>query len=90
MIVGPNDSGKSSISKMLLGWASRQGWKPIFVELDVGQGAITVPGTISASAIEEPISPSEGVPMNMPLVHFFGHTSPRCSFSFLIGKLLSF
>lgn len=77
IIVGPTDSGKSSLSKMLLSWASKQSWKPTFVDLDIGQGSITIPGCIAATPIEMPIDPVEGIPLEMPLVYCFGHTTPR-------------
>ncbi|KAM5581470.1 hypothetical protein ABKV19_010608 [Rosa sericea] len=76
IVVGPSDSGKSTLSKMLLSWAAKQGWKPTFVDLDIGQGAITIPGCIAATPIEMPIDPVEGIPLDMPLVYFYGHTTP--------------
>nr|DAD34793.1 TPA_asm: hypothetical protein HUJ06_005433 [Nelumbo nucifera] len=77
IVVGPTDSGKSTLSAMLLSWAAKQGWKPTFVDLDIGQGFITIPGCIAATPIEMPIDPVEGIPLDMPLVYFFGHTTPR-------------
>jgi polyribonucleotide 5'-hydroxyl-kinase len=44
MLVGPTDSGKSSVGSILLSYAVRLGRTPTFVELDVGLGAVTVPG----------------------------------------------
>ena len=79
------------MSKILLNYAVRLGRKPIFVELDVGQGAISVPGTIGAMMVERPASVEEGFsqvsifipnlpiiccPQNAPLVYHYGHTSP--------------
>lgn len=49
VIVGPTDVGKSTLSRMLLNYAVRMGGlsrRPIFVDLDVGQGHISIPGTI--------------------------------------------
>lgn len=46
MVVGPGDVGKSTLTKILLNYAVRMGRRPIFVDLDVGQGHISVPGTI--------------------------------------------
>lgn len=77
IVVGPTDSGKSTLSRMLLSWAAKQGWKPTFVDLDIGQGSITVPGSIAATPIEMPIDPVEGIPLEMPLVYYYGHTTPR-------------
>ncbi|GJY93161.1 protein CLP1 [Tanacetum coccineum] len=75
-VVGPTDSGKSTLSRMLLSWAAKQGWKPTFVDLDIGQGSITLPGCVAASPIEMPIDPVEGIPLEMPLVYFYGHNTP--------------
>ncbi|XP_028094427.1 protein CLP1 homolog isoform X2 [Camellia sinensis] len=76
IVVGPTDSGKSTLSRILLSWAAKRGWKPTFVDLDIGQGSITIPGCIAATPIEMPIDPVEGIPLEMPLVHFYGHTTP--------------
>ncbi|KAJ7538449.1 hypothetical protein O6H91_11G048600 [Diphasiastrum complanatum] len=76
IVMGPTDSGKSSLTRMLLSWAARQGWRPMSVDLDVGQGSITIPGTIAATPIEMPIDPVEGIPLDVPLVYFYGHTTP--------------
>lgn len=46
MIVGPGDVGKSTLTRLLLNYAVRMGRRPIYVDLDVGQGQISVPGTI--------------------------------------------
>lgn len=37
MIVGPNDVGKTSLSKMLLSYALRQSRQPIYVDLDCSE-----------------------------------------------------
>ncbi|KAL7232409.1 hypothetical protein ACSBR2_010434 [Camellia fascicularis] len=76
IVVGPTDSGKSTLSRMLLSWAAKQGWKPTFVDMDIGQGTITIPGCIAATPIEMPIDPVDGIPLEMPLVYFYGHTTP--------------
>ncbi|XP_057422871.1 protein CLP1 homolog [Lotus japonicus] len=76
IVVGPTDSGKSTLSRMLLSWAAKQGWKPTFIDLDIGQGSITIPGCIAATPIEMPIDPVEGIPLEIPLVYFHGHSAP--------------
>ncbi|XP_048230757.1 protein CLP1 homolog [Ricinus communis] len=76
IVVGPTDSGKSTLSRMLVSWAAKQGWKPTFLDLDIGQGSITCPGCIAATPIELPIDPVEGISLEMPLVYFYGHTTP--------------
>ena len=76
MVVGPTDSGKSSLCTLLTNYAVRQGWAPLLVDLDVGQGMFTVPGTIAATVVERPIHPVEGVPLDAPLVYYFGSAGP--------------
>ncbi|PKA66183.1 Protein CLP1 like [Apostasia shenzhenica] len=79
IVVGPTDSGKSSLCRMLVSWACKQGWKPMFVDLDIGQGAITIPGCIAATPIEMPIDAVEGIPLEMPIVYYYGHTTPSAN-----------
>lgn len=76
IIVGDTDSGKSTLAKMLLSWAANDGCKPTFVDLNIGQSSITIPGTIAATSVETPMDPVEGLPLHKALVHYFGHNTP--------------
>ncbi|KAG2307993.1 hypothetical protein Bca52824_027741 [Brassica carinata] len=76
IIIGDTDSGKSTLAKMLLSWAAKDGCKPTFVDLNIGQSSITIPGTIAATSVEMPMDPVEGLPLHKALVHYFGHTTP--------------
>ena len=40
MIVGPTDSGKTSLCKLLINYAVRMGRRPVFADIDVGQGKL--------------------------------------------------
>jgi polyribonucleotide 5'-hydroxyl-kinase len=53
MVVGPKDHGKSTTCKTLLSYAARLDRTPIFVDLDVGQGLLNIPGCISATPLEK-------------------------------------
>ena len=64
--------GKSSVTKILLNYALRLGRKPIYVDLDVGQGDISVPGSMGAMMVERPASVKEGFSQNAPLVYHYG------------------
>jgi len=64
------------LCKLLLNYAARLGRCPIYVDLDVGQGSISIPGTIGALHIERPADPVEGFEKKFPLVYEFGHLSP--------------
>lgn len=90
MLVGPCDVGKSTVCRILLNYAVRTGRRPIFVDLDVGQGQISVPGTIGALLIERPATIEEGFSQEAPLVFNVGHKSPgqnRALFNMLVNKL---
>ena len=53
------------------------GRRPVFVDLDVGQGSISVPGSIGAVLVERPANIEEGgFAESAPLVYHYGHTTP--------------
>ncbi|KIJ69109.1 hypothetical protein HYDPIDRAFT_172583 [Hydnomerulius pinastri MD-312] len=58
LILGPENSGKTTICKILTNYAVRvgQNWSPLLVNVDPSEGAWTVPGTISAAAVRSPIA----------------------------------
>ncbi|KAJ2722694.1 Cleavage polyadenylation factor subunit clp1 [Coemansia sp. Benny D115] len=101
MIVGPEDSGKTSLARILINYAVRMGDRPIFVDLDPAEASVTVPGTISATAIAKTIdietgfmgystSSSVGGPSDSPLVLQFGHELPSKNavlFKLLVDRL---
>ncbi|KAL1513262.1 hypothetical protein ABEB36_002691 [Hypothenemus hampei] len=76
MVVGPQDVGKSTLCKILLNYAVRMGRRPVYVDLDVGQGSISIPGTVGAIVIERPASIDEGFSQEAPLVYNYGYKSP--------------
>ena len=53
MIVGPPESGKSSLAKVLTAYAVKLGRTPIFVDLDPSDNSMTVPGTLSACVMDQ-------------------------------------
>jgi len=75
MVVGPQDVGKSTVCRILLNYAARMGRTPVFVDLDVGQGQISVPGSIGALLVERPAMVEEGFSQQAPLVYHYGHTN---------------
>ncbi|XP_067010563.1 protein CLP1 homolog [Anabrus simplex] len=90
MIVGPTDVGKSTLCRLLLNYAVRMGRRPVFVDLDVGQGQISIPGTIGALLVERPAAVEEGFSQQAPLVYHFGHTSPDTNltlYNILVSRL---
>ncbi|KAK0092023.1 hypothetical protein PV326_002370 [Microctonus aethiopoides] len=79
MVVGPCDVGKSTLCRILLNYAVRMGRRPIFVDLDVSQGHIAVPGTVGALLVERPANVVEGFSQQAPLVFHFGHKTPNAN-----------
>ena len=89
LILGPESAGKTSLAKILTGYATRSGRSPVVVNLDVKEGMMSIPGTLSATVfktlmdVEEgwgtaPMSgPNGAIPVKLPLVYFFGSSQPE-------------
>ncbi|ESN90688.1 hypothetical protein HELRODRAFT_70975 [Helobdella robusta] len=76
LIVGPSDVGKSTLSRILVNYGTRLGWTPLFIDLDVGQNEISMPGTVSALCITQPVDIEKGYDTKNQLVFHYGHESP--------------
>ncbi|KAL3657324.1 hypothetical protein V7S43_017831 [Phytophthora oleae] len=76
LVCGPVDSGKSTLTQILVSYALRLGEKPTLVELDVGHGCLSVPGTLSASPLDmNSLSIEEDFILTNPLAFFYGHAA---------------
>ncbi|KAF1779967.1 Clp1, N-terminal beta-sandwich domain [Phytophthora cactorum] len=76
LVCGPVDSGKSTLTQILANYALRLGEKPTLVELDVGCGCLSVPGTLSASPLDmNSLSIEEDFILTNPLAYFYGHAA---------------
>lgn len=51
LIVGPNDSGKTSLVKMLTSYATRMGRQPLVVNTDNREGLLSIPGALTATTL---------------------------------------
>lgn len=60
MIIGPEDSGKTSLIKILAAYALKLGRSPLLVNLDTREGMSTTPGTISAMPINSILDVTDG------------------------------
>lgn len=76
LVVGPTDVGKTSFCHMMLNYAARLGRRPIYIDLDVGQTSLSMPGTVSALPIERQADITEGFDLKSLTVYPFGHKSP--------------
>ncbi|KAJ6225492.1 hypothetical protein RDWZM_004037 [Blomia tropicalis] len=75
LVCGPSDVGKSTLCRILLNYAVRSGRTPIFVDLDLGQGAVSVPGSIGGVVIEKPADVEGTFQMTAPIVYHYGHST---------------
>ena len=90
MVVGPTDVGKSTLSRILINYAVRRGRKPLYVDLDVSLGSISVPGSLGSILVERAASADEGFSQEAPLVYNYGHSSPNDNmklFKILVGEM---
>uniref|UniRef100_A0A2K6S3S1 Uncharacterized protein n=1 Tax=Saimiri boliviensis boliviensis TaxID=39432 RepID=A0A2K6S3S1_SAIBB len=76
MVVGPTHVGKSTVCRLLFNYAVCLGHRPTYVELDVGQGSVSISGTTGALYTEQPKDVEEGFSIQAPLVYHFGSTTP--------------
>ncbi|KAI5280299.1 Cleavage polyadenylation factor subunit clp1, partial [Ascosphaera aggregata] len=61
LILGPNDAGKTSLTKVLTAYATKRGRQPIVVNLDPSEGMLSVPpGGLTATALRTMIDIEEG------------------------------
>lgn len=78
VVCGATDSGKSSLCRILLNYALKRGWKPLQVDVDVGQNGITIPGCVAATTLEHPLSSAQGAQDGrQPVAFFLGDESPQ-------------
>ena len=68
MIVGPPESGKSSLCKVLVAYACKVGRCPLWVDLDPVDNALSIPGTLSvapmtAAAVSVETYATNGIPV---------------------------
>ncbi|CAL1262692.1 unnamed protein product [Larinioides sclopetarius] len=76
LIAGPTDVGKSTLTRSLLNYATSLGRKPLYIDLDVGQSSISIPGTIGVLPVDEPGDICKGFNDGNSSVYFFGYKSP--------------
>jgi polyribonucleotide 5'-hydroxyl-kinase len=80
LVVGPADSGKTSLVKTLVSYAIKLGRSPMLVDLDPKQNMLSVPGTLSAATMSLNDSGNNtNVAMLHPVVHATGGLYPGTS-----------
>lgn len=90
LVAGPTDVGKTSLCRIFLNYAVRMGRRPVYIDLDVGQGNIGMPGSLGALLVERPALIEGNFSQQAPLVFHFGFKSPgdnQALYQLLITKL---
>jgi len=88
LVVGPSNSGKTSLVKLLTAYATRMGRQPLVVNTDSMEGILSIPGSLTATAFASMIDVEEGwgssptsgpspVPVKLPLCYYYGLPSPE-------------
>lgn len=89
LILGSENAGKTTLAKILTGYASRSARSPVVVNLDVREGVMSIPGTLTATVFKTTMDVEEGwgtapmsgpngaIPVKLPLVYFFGSSRPE-------------
>ncbi|KAI1470326.1 Clp1-domain-containing protein [Daldinia caldariorum] len=88
LVVGPPNAGKTSLVKMLTGWATRMGRQPLVINTDCREGMLSLPGSLSAAVFatimdittdwgSTPSSGPSAIPVKLPLVYNYGLGQPE-------------
>jgi polyribonucleotide 5'-hydroxyl-kinase len=73
LVVG---ASRSTVTRTLLNYAVRAGRTPVYVNLDVANGNILLPGVIGAQVLERVIDVEDGIGEGQPCAYFYGSTAP--------------
>lgn len=87
LILGPENAGKTTLTKILTAYATKMDRQPIVVNLNPMEGMLSVPGTLTATAFRSMIDVEDGwgsspmsgpspIPVKLPLVYFYPMKSP--------------
>uniref|UniRef100_A0A7E4W136 Protein CLP1 homolog n=1 Tax=Panagrellus redivivus TaxID=6233 RepID=A0A7E4W136_PANRE len=79
MIAGQTDVGKSTLCRLLLNYAVRFNHTPVYVDLDLGQGSVSLPGTVSALLVSKPSEVVEGFDKASTLAYPAGIINPTAN-----------
>ena len=74
LVTGSNQSGKSTLCKILVNYSLKLGWTPLLCDLDLNNNEISPPGNISAALVEEPLPNDDLIQTSINFFH--GNTQP--------------
>lgn len=87
LVIGPQDSGKTSLCKVLVSYDCKRGRTPLFINLDPLESVFCAPGALSATVVGDILDVEQGwggsaitgpalFHPKQPLVRFFGLDNP--------------
>lgn len=76
VVCGPANVGKSTFCRILANYAVRRQRTPLLIDLDVGQGFQSVPGTVTMTSVERSAEVESGFSDVAPLAFHFGFNNP--------------
>ena len=88
LVIGPSNSGKTTLVKLLTAYAVRMGRQPMVINTDSREGILSIPGSLTATPFASILdveegwgsSPSSGpspVPVKLPLCYYYGLANPE-------------
>ena len=77
LVLGPTDSGKTTLSTYIINQAIRRGIRPAIIDADIGQGDLAPPGVIGCASVEKQIFDLREVSSNH--FRFVGSTNPTAN-----------
>jgi len=80
LITGSNNSGKSTLCRILANYSLRLGWRPVLCDIDLNSNEISPPGCIAAAAVDDPL-PNDDLTQSA-LCFFHGSISPDKTLEF--------
>ena len=80
LITGSQQSGKSTLCRILANYSLKLGWRPILADLDLSSNEIVPPGCIAAATVDD-VLPNDDLIQNA-LCYFNGSTSAEKTFDF--------
>ncbi|MDQ3838492.1 MAG: hypothetical protein M3297_04400 [Thermoproteota archaeon] len=77
LVLGPTDSGKTTLSAYIINHAIKRGLRPVIIDADIGQGDLAPPGAIGCASVERQILDFREV--NSKHFRFVGSTNPTAN-----------
>ncbi len=73
LVTGSTRSGKSTFCRMMINYALKLGWTPLFADIDLNSADIGPPGTIAVCQVDQPL-PNDTL-AEQSLCYFHGKTT---------------